>query len=704
VRGTLRGSIRGASIRTLGAFAIGFLILAGILYVASTVDARPPTVERIGLTHHLSADDGVALTTTSVEVVFSETVDRASAQGAFSITPTVPGAFSWTGATMTFTPAERLPLQTDFVVRVASGVRDPGGNVMTTPSELAFITVGHPTVVGSQPQPNAADVPLTDPIVLQFSTLMDTASVEDALSVTPQMELSATWSGERLTLTPAEPLAEGERYTIRLAATARDSAGTPLAGPYTLSFAAVRSGLSAEIRFPANDVEGISPATPSALVFDRALDPGSVQADDLVIEPGVPGSLAVVAAPGAAGMREPGPRMLRFVPSGPLAPNTTYRVTLDPGLTAVDGSGLASPISWRFTTGSPAASLSNQIAFLSDRAGIANLWAMNPDGSGLRQLSAELSPVTSYALAPDGRSFVVGDGAVLVRQGTDGRGRQLLTEEGVLEVDPAFAPIGAEIAFARIDAETGGGLGLWTRPSTGGDARQLPLPPEPGATSTPRPSGGPTASAQPSPQPVLRAPRYSPDGEALAFVDVSGRVGILDVARDRLTTARFAAVDAPEWLPDSSGVIVAGSPAGALEPIAAREPMPVLDPGALHLSSFALGGLRLAHLDRGAAVVRSLDQVAGAARPVAGQVGRYLFVQVQPGAPQAAGSLLLSDASNRATQLLANGGPPVTSAGFGPQARIVVAARLDAGIWLVDIATGQGTQLTTEGSLPTWLP
>jgi hypothetical protein len=704
VRGTLRGSIRGASIRTLGAFAIGFLILAGILYVASTVDARPPTVERIGLTHHLSADDGVALTTTSVEVVFSETVDRASAQGAFSITPTVPGAFSWTGATMTFTPAERLPLQTDFVVRVASGVRDPGGNVMTTPSELAFVTVGHPTVVGSQPQPNAADVPLTDPIVLQFSTLMDTASVEDALSVTPQMELSATWSGERLTLTPAEPLAEGERYTIRLAATARDSAGTPLAGPYTLSFAAVRSGLSAEIRFPANDVEGISPATPIALVFDRALDPGSVQADDLVIEPGVPGSLAVVAAPGAAGMREPGPRMLRFVPSGPLAPNTTYRVTLDPGLTAADGSGLASPISWRFTTGSPAASLSNQIAFLSDRAGIANLWAMNPDGSGLRQLSAELSPVTSYALAPDGRSFVVGDGAVLVRQGTDGRGRQLLTEEGVLEVDPAFAPIGAEIAFARIDAETGGGLGLWTRPSTGGDARQLPLPPEPGATSTPRPSGGPTASAQPSPQPVLRAPRYSPDGEALAFVDVSGRVGILDVARDRLTTARFAAVDAPEWLPDSSGVIVAGSPAGALEPIAAREPMPVLDPGALHLSSFALGGLRLAHLDRGAAVVRLLDQVAGAARPVAGQVGRYLFVQVQPGAPQAAGSLLLSDASNRATQLLANGGPPVTSAGFGPQARIVVAARLDAGIWLIDIATGQGTQLTTEGSLPTWLP
>jgi hypothetical protein len=703
VRGTLRGSIRGASLRTLGAFAIGFVILAGILYVASTVDARPPTVERIGLTHHLSADEGVALTTTSVEVVFSEAVDRPSAQGAFSISPTVAGAFSWTDATMTFTPAERLPLQTDFVVRVASGVRDPGGNVMTTPSQLAFVTVGHPTVVGSQPQPNAADVPLTDPIVLQFSTLMDTASVEGALSVAPEIALTPSWSGERLTLTPAQPLAEGERYTIRLAATARDSAGTPLAGPYTLSFAAVRSGLSAQVRFPADDVEGISPATPIALVFDRALDPGSVQADDLVIEPSVPGSLAAVAAPGAAGMRQPEARILRFLPSAPLAPNTTYRVTLRPGLTAADGSGLASPIAWRFTTGSPTASLSNQIVFLSQRAGIANLWAMNADGSGLRQLSAELSPVDSYALAPDGRSFVVGDGAVLVRQGTDGRNRQVLTEEGVLEVDPAYAPNGAEIAFARIDAETGGGLGLWTRPSTGGDARQLPLPLETVATATPRPSGGPGASEEAPVQPVLRAPRYSPDGGSLAFVDLSGQVGILDLARDRLTTARFAAVNPPQWLPDSSGILLAGSPGGALESSPARQPLPVFDPGSLHLSSFALGGLRLAHLD-GAGTVRLLDQVAGAARPEAGAVGRYLFVQVQPGAPQAAGSLMLSDASDRATQLLANGGPPVTSAGFGPQARIVVAARLDAGIWLVDIATGEGTQLATEGWLPSWLP
>ncbi|HEX6655361.1 MAG TPA: hypothetical protein VF153_04025, partial [Candidatus Limnocylindria bacterium] len=254
--------------------------------------------------------------------------------------------------------------------------------------------------------------------------------------------------------------------------------------------------------------------------------------------------------------------------------------------------------------------------------------------------------------------------------------------------------------FARIDARTGAGMGLWTRPASGGDAHQLELPGEPGTSPTP---AQPSATAAASPQPVLRAPRYSPDGQAVAFVDVSGRVGVLELPDDRLTLARFAAVDAPEWLPDSSGVLLSGSPGGALEPVTPGQPLRAFDAGSLGLSSFELGGLRLARLDRGAAAVQLLDQVAGAARPQAGEVGRYLFIQVQPGAPEAAGRLLLSNASGT-TEMLAGGGPPVTSAGFGPQARNAVAARLDAGIWLVDVAAGEGTQLTSEGWLPSWLP
>src|SRR5206468_1999767 len=155
---------------------------------------------------------------------------------------------------------------------------------------------------------------------------------------------------------------------------------------------------------------------PIAVIFDEAVDPGSVGDNLLTITPAVAGSLDVVASPGAAGMADAARRILRFQPSGPLAPNTTYQVALGPGLHGAEGAGMPAGLSWTFTTGAPTATLSNQVVFLSDRAGIGNLWAMNPDGSNQRQLSVELSPVTDYSVAPDGRSYITGDGAAITWQ------------------------------------------------------------------------------------------------------------------------------------------------------------------------------------------------------------------------------------------------------------------------------------------------
>jgi hypothetical protein len=697
--------VRGASLRSLIAFAIGIAVLGGILYVASTVDGRAPTVERVALTHHLSADAEVALTTTSIEIVFSEAVDRPSAEAAFTIEPATEGAFSWSAATVTFTPDERLPLETEFVVRIGPGVRDAAGNVMSEPAQLAFVTVGHPTIVVSEPEQDDDAVPLASPIILQFSTLMDTASVEESLTIVPDLAVTPTWSGEVLTLVPDERLEEGVRYTIRISEDARDNAGTPLDQPFILSFRAVRSGLAATTVFPADGVEGVAVSAPIALIFDRPLDPDTVDPDLFVIEPDVNGALAVVETTGAAGMVAPGERVLRFRPSSALAANTTYRITLNPGVAGTDGAALAAPIEWQFTTGAPLPTLSNQIVFLSERAGIANLWAMNPDGTGQRQVSAELSPITEYAVAPDGRSVLLGDGATLIRQLADGGGRQVLTPDGVLEIDATFSPNGSEIAFARVEPTTGGGLGLWIRPVAGGDPRRIDLPDELGAPSpSPIPSG--------EPQPVLRAPRYSPDGAALAFIDMSGRVGVLELPAARLTTAPFAAVSAPAWTPDSTGLLLSGSPAGALEPAAAGEPLPRLDPGSLGLSSFEVGALRIASLDRGADEVDLLDQPPGASRPEAGASGRYLFILADAGEPQASGVLWLTTASGSGFPVLDDGGGSVRSAGFGPEARDVVAARIPApgggpetgGIWLVDSIAGDGEQLSEDGWLPRWLP
>ena len=683
----------------MAVLAIGVAVLGAILYYASTVDGRGPAVVAISLTQHLSGDEEQALTTTSIEVDFSEPVQHASAQDAFAISPAVAGAFSWSATSLTFTPAAPLPLRTSFEVTVRPSVLDRVGNAMTgTPERFQFETVGNPLVVASEPVDAAEDVPLDAPIVVTFSTLMDTASVDGAIRVSPSTTVALRWSREQLTIVPDAPWEPDRRYTLVIGTGARDQAGTPLEGPVILSFRTVAAGLAVESLVPGDGVAGISIFSPIALVFDQPLDLESVDDEMLTIEPGVAGSLNVVAAPGAAGLRDAEMRILRFQPSGPLDPNTTYEVTLGPGLLSADGAGMPAGVSWTFTTGAPTATLSNQVVFLSDRAGIVNLWAMNPDGSNQRQLSTELSPVTSYSVTPDGRAFIVGDGATIVWQRADGTARRLLTDPADVEFDAAFSPDGSVITFGRADPVLGSGLGLWQRDADGSDPRPIELPSGPTASPTP---------GEPTPVPLLRAPRMSPDGTALAFVDEAGRVAILDLELRQLSSASFVALSEPIWLPDGSGILVAGLGGGASsEPrYQPHSPVPPLDPASGSLGASELALLRIVLMDRHATSVRATAFGDGASRPAVDAGGRYAYIRLE-GSDADGGSLWVTRAVNDAGEAASVGsGGGASSASFAPEPGSMVVGEVEpAGVWLLELATGDAELLADDGWLPRWLP
>ena len=702
--------MRRIALRTAFVVGAGLAVLAVVLWVATTVDARPPAVATYRLTHPLPDDERRALITTSIEIEFSEPVDQTSAERALTIRPALDGALSWSGTTLTFTPAAPLPLETAFEVRVGAGVRDEAGNRMTqAATPFRFQTAGRPELVESEPADGADDVPVTASVSLVFSTFMDTASVERGLTVTPAFRHELRWSGERLELVPVGPLRPNQRYRVRIEASAADVAGVTLQRPATIEFRTTAAELEVASVVPADGTAGVSPMTPIGIFFDLALDPESVTDEGLQVVPDVSGTLEVIPSPGSSDSEEL--RLLRFTPSTPLPPNTTFEVELATGLRSLDGGQLAAPVRWRFTTGAPPTTLGNQIVFLSARSGVTNVWTMNPDGTGQRQLSAELAPVTDYAVAPDGRTLVVGDGRTLIQMRADGSERRLLTDEGVIEFDPTFSPDGSQLAFGRADERTGSGLGLWRRAEDGGDLEPI-QPRGPAHDATPG-SASPTDG---EPIPLLRAPRFSPDGAALAFVDAAGWIGIVDLESGRVARAPFHAVQPPIWLADGGGILVSGMPSGASEEQrAAGEAVAPLDPATAGLGADELASLVAVQLRRSSSELAETALGTGAARLTLDAADRILLLRLgtrgasSDGGELIAGRLELTEGTQLAPRVVAGMvDRAVVDASFGPEPGDLVVA-LSAGDETTQIAVTDfdGVPLrvlSPDGSRPRWLP
>ena len=684
--------MRAVVLRSLAVVGIGAIVLAGVLYLASTVDGRPPGVAAIALTQPLSDESGRGLTTTSLEVTFTEPVVAESAVGAFSIEPSVEGSVSWSGAVMIFTPDEPLGLSTEYTVSIAPGVEDLAGNRMSdAPPAFDFQTAGPPEVVETEPADGASDVALEAPIGVRFSALMDTASVEASLRLRPAFAHEVRWSGELLEIVPTEPLRPATEYRVEIGEDAFDVSGVALGGPTGFGFETLAPGLELALLAPSDGTDGIAPTSPIAVFFDRPIDPGSITDEALTISPPVAGSVDLVDELGGEPEDPEDARVLRFAPSGPLPANTTFEVVLEPGITGTNGGGLTEPVSWSFTTGARYPTLSNQITFLSDRAGVPNLWAMNVDGTAAHQLSTELTAILDYAVSPDGSSFVVGDGRRLVMVDADGSNRRVLTEEGFIEFDPTYGPNGQRLAFARADAASGDGLGIWERPIPG-DATPIEVL----ADTTPSPvgSGNPGAAAN-----VARAPRYSPDGEAIAFVDPRGSVGIVDLASGEATREAWNAESAPLWLADGSAILLTGRPTrGERDAPPFDIPVGPLEPGT---------GVTVVVLPRSGRSVQESGFGQGAAAAAVSADGRIAYLRDD-------GSLRIADDTTEA-----GSAPPglhgerIGAVAFAPgeDAMVVVVLRpgeeepaREGSIERIDLGATARDVLANDGWRPRWLP
>lgn len=179
-----------------------------------------------------------ALVSAPFTVTFSNAMNTAVTETAFSITPVVTGTFSWSGdfKTVTYTPTATLPYSTSYSVTISTVATDTDGLTLAVAKNLTFIT--QLTVNSTQPPNSALNFPWNAPVGITYNESMSLATTEGAFSISPAITGTFSWTGGNtvLSFTPSVDFDWFTAYTVTMSTATLGSSGATLATPYSFGF------------------------------------------------------------------------------------------------------------------------------------------------------------------------------------------------------------------------------------------------------------------------------------------------------------------------------------------------------------------------------------------------------------------------------------------------------------------------------------
>jgi uncharacterized protein YkwD len=174
---------------------------------------------------------------TSISIRFSAAMNQQEVEAGFMISPTVAGALSWDGTTMTFTPSKRFDPSTRYAVAILGG-HDLQGNQLRGDVTFSFTVASRATVVKMSPAAGSRDV-TGRAVTVWFSEAVDPTATARAFSlvdVTAKHSIAGklTWdvSNRRLAFTPRGALPAGHRFEVRIGSGAADADGNLLSATF----------------------------------------------------------------------------------------------------------------------------------------------------------------------------------------------------------------------------------------------------------------------------------------------------------------------------------------------------------------------------------------------------------------------------------------------------------------------------------------
>ena len=181
-----------------------------------------------------------------ISATFSMPMDPATLTGAIytilqGSTP-VTGTITYTGSTVTFTPAGDLAPNTVYTGTITTGASNLSGIAIKNDYVWTFTTglSSAPKVSSTDPANLASGVALNKVISATFSEAMDAATISSAsfkvMNGSDEVTGTINYAGTTATFTPASNLLSGVTYTATITSAAQNITGAPLANDYVWQF------------------------------------------------------------------------------------------------------------------------------------------------------------------------------------------------------------------------------------------------------------------------------------------------------------------------------------------------------------------------------------------------------------------------------------------------------------------------------------